>query len=87
MKPPKLRMCIFLEGATLPSNPQGVYEIKRVRITISHTILQCGPVSFRMLQNVLEISTAMHYLGDQTTILNGFQTLCFESLIVLACTG
>lgn len=57
----KLFMCIFLRESMLPSNSQGDYDIKRVKVTTLYTILKSGPVSFKVTQITLEISPDIHH--------------------------
>lgn len=64
--PKTLCVCVcihfFWKGFTLPSNSQGFYDVKRVRNTTLYTILKSGPLSFKMPQNILEVSAATHHL-------------------------
>lgn len=54
-------MCIFLRESVFPENSQGVHDIKRVKVTALYTILKSGPVSFKVIQNTLEISPDIHH--------------------------
>ena len=57
----------FVRGSILPSNPQGVYDRKIVKIITLYTALNSGPVSFKVPQNILEIFTAMHHIVTTPT--------------------
>lgn len=55
-------MSILLKESMLPANSQGVYDTKRVKVTALCTIFKPGPVSFKVTQKALEISTAIHHI-------------------------